>query len=106
MDRTDLFHAHIGGIDALARALLVAAVLIEEGELERLREERYAGWKGELGRSILTGSEPLEVLATRVVSGDIAPHAVSGRQELLENIVNRAAWTVDARERAGATAAR
>jgi xylose isomerase len=106
MDRTDLFHAHIGGIDALARALLVAAALIEDGELERLREERYAGWSGELGRSILTGSEPLEVLASRVLSGDIAPHAVSGRQELLENIVNRAAWTVDARERAGTTAAR
>ena len=44
LDRTDLFHAHIGGIDTLARSLLVAAAMIERGALERLREERYAGW--------------------------------------------------------------
>ena len=49
MDRTDLFHAHIGGIDTLARSLLVAADMIERETLERLREERYAGWDGRLG---------------------------------------------------------
>ena len=55
MARTDLFHGHIGGIDTLARSLLVAAAMIERGELERLRKARYAGWDGPLGQSILDG---------------------------------------------------
>ena len=105
MSRDDLFHAHIGGIDTLARSLLVAAALIEDGALERLRAERYAGWKGELGRAILSGAAPLDTLADRVHVGEIDPSPVSGRQELLENVVNRAIWSVDAAERAEAGAA-
>ncbi len=95
MDRTDLFHAHIGGIDTLARSLLVAAGMVERGTLERLRQERYDGWSDELGRSILAGNLPLEVLATRVFAGDIDPRPVSGRQEQLENIVNQEIWAAD-----------
>jgi len=95
MGRTDLFHAHIGGIDTLARALLVAGGMIERGALERLREERYAGWAGDLGRSILSGEVLLEMLAGRVATGEIDPHPVSGRQELLENIVNQEIWAAD-----------
>ena len=49
MDRTDLFHGHIGGIDTLALSLLVAADMLTDGTLDRLREERYAGWAGPLG---------------------------------------------------------
>jgi len=45
MDRTDLFHGHIGGIDTLARALLVAQALLGDGALERARGERYSGWE-------------------------------------------------------------
>jgi xylose isomerase len=93
--RDDLFHAHIGGIDTLARSLLVAAAMIEDGELERLREKRYAGWTGELGQVIFTGSGALEVLASRVIAGDIDPQPVSGSQELLENVVNRHIWAAD-----------
>jgi xylose isomerase len=93
MARGDLFHAHIGGIDTLARSLLVAAAMIEHGDLERLRSERYAGWDGELGRSIIDGSAPFEVLAGRVETGEIDPRPVSGRQEMLENIVNREIWS-------------
>ncbi len=96
MDRTDLFHAHIGGIDTLARSLLVAATLIESKALEGLREARYAGWSGSLGRSILTGDALLEILTARVVAGEIDPKPVSGRQELLENLVNQGIWAVDA----------
>ena len=92
MDRTDLFHGHIGGIDTLARALLVAAGMIERQTLERLRTERYAGWRGPLGRQILSGDIPLEVLAGRVAAGEIDPRPVSGRQELLENLVNQEIW--------------
>jgi xylose isomerase len=95
MSRTDLFHGHIGGIDTLARALLVAAAMVESGMMERLRTERYAGWTGDLGRSILTGDVLLEVLAGRVLSGEIDPQPVSGRQELLENIVNQQIWAAD-----------
>src|SRR5687767_2657737 len=92
MDRTDLFHGHIGGIDTLARALLVAAALIESETLSRLREERYGGWSDELGRSILSGEASLEGLEERVAAGSIDPQPVSGRQELLENLVNQQVW--------------
>jgi xylose isomerase len=98
VDRTDLVHAHVGGIDTLARALLAAARLIEGGELERLRAARYAGWDGQLGRSILSGDALFEMLAGRVAAGQLDPQPASGRQELLENIVNRAIWAVDAAE--------
>ena len=93
--RNDLFHGHIGGIDTLARSLLVAAAMIEDGTLERLREERYAGWSESLGRSILAGEAPMEVLATGVFAGDIDPRPVSGGQERLENLVNQQIWAVD-----------
>jgi xylose isomerase len=96
LDRTDLFHAHIGGMDTLARALLAAAAMVERGEIERLRTERYAGWSGELGRSILSTGALLELLAGRVATGEIDPTPRSGRQEQLENLVNQAIWEVDA----------
>ena len=92
MAHDDLFHAHIGGIDTLAQSLLAAAGMIESGELERLRAERYAGWTGDLGRSILSGDALLEVLAGRVLAGEIDPKPVSGRQERLENVVNQQIW--------------
>jgi xylose isomerase len=95
MDRTDLFHAHIGGIDTLARGLLVAADLVQAGELQRLREERYGGWSSDLGGSILAGDLSLPELEARVVDGGIEPTAVSGRQERLENLVNQRIWAVD-----------
>ena len=93
--RTDLFHAHVGGIDTLARALLVAADLLEKETLSRPLEERYAGWGGPLGQAILDGDESLESLEAKVASGEIDPRPVSGRQEELENRVNRVIWTVD-----------
>ena len=93
LHRTDLFHAHIGGIDTLAQALLVAADLVERGTLAGIVEARYAGWKGELGAGILDGRLTLADLAAKVESGDIDPQPESGRQELLENIVNQAIWS-------------
>jgi xylose isomerase len=94
--RTDLFHAHIGGIDTLARALLAAADMLEAGTLARMVEARYAGWSGELGSAILGGGVTLADLAAKVEAGEIDPHPVSGRQELLESIVNQSIWAVDA----------
>jgi xylose isomerase len=94
-DRTDLFHAHIGGLDTLAQALVVAAALIEEGELAARKDRRYAGWAGELGTAILGGTLSLADLESRVADGSISPTRASGGQEALENLVNRAIWSAD-----------
>jgi xylose isomerase len=91
--RTDLFHAHIGGIDTLARALLVAAALVERETLSGPLAERYAGWDGPLGRAILDGGASLASLEAKVASGEIDPAPRSGRQEELENAVNQVLWT-------------
>jgi xylose isomerase len=95
LDRSDLFHAHIGGIDTLARALLVAANLVEAGDLERERERRYAGWSEGLGADILGGSASLAELEARVADGAIDPRPRSGGQERLENLVNQKVWAID-----------
>ena len=93
MDRTDLFHGHIGGIDTVARALLVAADMIQSETLSGPLEKRYEGWSADLGSSILAGEETLESLEARVAAGDIDPAPVSGNQEFLENRVNRVIWS-------------
>jgi len=94
MDRVDLFHGHIGAMDTLAQSLLVAAQLIDDGGLEASRTARYAGWDGDLGTSILSGELSLADLEAKVSSGALNPQSVSGGQERLENIVNRAIWSV------------
>ena len=95
VSRTDLFHAHIAGIDTLAQALLAAADMVEHGTLAAPREERYAGWSGQLGTAILSGSVTLADLERRVAAGGIDPRPRSGQQELLEGLVNRRIWAVD-----------
>ena len=95
MARMDLFHGHIGGIDTLARALLVAADMVQQETIARYRAERYRGWTAELGRSILSGEASLEDLERRVAAGEIDPRPVSGGQELLENMVNQRIWAAD-----------
>ncbi len=92
LHRSDLFHGHIGGIDTLARSLLVAADMIEEETLVGPRRERYAAWNGDLGNAITSGAETLRSLEDRVRAGEIDPSPVSGRQEMLENAVNRMIW--------------
>src|SRR5213594_3509922 len=107
VSRTDLFHAHIAGIDTLARALLAAADMVEEGTLATPRKARYAGWSDELGSAILSGAVTLADLEQRVAAGAIDPRPRSGQQELLEGLVNRRIWAVDAsRERETKTARR
>jgi xylose isomerase len=96
--REDLFHAHIGGIDTLARSLLVAAEMIEAGDLQRLRDQRYAGWSGDLGTAIAGGRRSLADLEAAVGEGGIEPRPVSGRQEQLENLVNQRIWSVADRD--------
>ena len=91
-DRVDLFHAHIGGMDAFARGLIAAAKLADDGTLTRMAEQRYSGWEGDLGRAISDGTTTLAELADRVEQGEINPDPVSGKQELYENVVNEALW--------------
>ena len=92
VDRADLFHGHVGGIDVLAQSLLVAARMLEEGSLEAERDRRYAGWEEGLGAHILDGEVSLADLEQRVAAGEIDPSPVSGGQERLENLVNRTIW--------------
>ncbi len=89
IDRADLFHAHIGGMDTMARALLAAAAIVEDGALDRIREERYAGWAGQLGTAILDGTASLTSLHQRALDDGREPTRQSGRQEELENLVAR-----------------
>ena len=86
--RNDLFAAHIGGMDTMARALLAAAAMYESGELETSRDARYAGWDGELGTAILGGGHTLTSLHERAMAAG-EPTSHSGRQEQLENLVAR-----------------
>jgi xylose isomerase len=87
MDPTDLFYGHIGGIDTVARGLLNAAKIIEDGRIDGIRKERYAGWDDGLGRDI--ASLDLAGIADLAESRGLDPKPVSGRQERIENLINR-----------------
>lgn len=89
IDPEDLFHAHVGGMDTCARALLAAARMIEDRKLQAAVDERYADWEDELGRKILRDGASLEGLSEHVLTEGIEPRPRSGRQEALENLVNR-----------------
>ncbi|HEX7487448.1 MAG TPA: xylose isomerase [Anaeromyxobacteraceae bacterium] len=89
IDPADLFHAHVGGIDTCARALLAAERIVNDGQLVQAVRDRYAGWRGPLGQEILDKRVGLEGLAARVLERDRDVEPVSGRQELLENLVGR-----------------
>ena len=85
----DLLMAHVGGMDCCARGLKAAARMLEDGALSGFVEERYAGWSGADAQAILSGRSSLEEIAARVATEDIDPRPKSGRQEYLENVVNR-----------------
>ncbi len=85
IDLEDLFHAHILGIDTLARALLNASELIEKKALSNTLEKRYAGWEGPFGKKVIEAAS-LESVAALGESVD--PKPKSGRQEYLEGILN------------------
>ena len=89
VDPADLYLAHIGGIDTLARALLAAADIAQEGQLARLRQERYQGWGSDLGKRIAAGQFTLASLADHAVAQGLDPVTRSGRQELAESIIAR-----------------
>ncbi len=83
----DLFYAHIGGMDAFARGLEIAHAIIEDGRLDGFVEERYAGWNSGIGAEVLSGKASLAD-CDKFVREHGEPTRKSGRQEMLENLVN------------------
>ena len=84
----DLFYAHIGGMDAFARGLKIAAAIRADGQLEAVVRERYSTWDTGLGAQIEAGKHSLESLSELMLKqGEIHPNS-SGRQEYLENLIN------------------
>jgi xylose isomerase len=89
VDPADLYLAHIGGIDTISRALLAAADIVTEGALQRLKQERYQGWNGELGKRIISGELNLASLADLATEKGLDPAPRSGKQELAESLIAR-----------------
>ena len=87
-DADDLFHAHIGGIDTFARALLTADNILNKSDFKKLRKERYATFDGGKGKEFEDGKLTLEDLRTYAIENG-EPAVKSGKQEYLENIINR-----------------
>ncbi len=83
----DLFHAHIGGMDTFARALKIAANVIEDGVFDSFISERYASFDSGIGASLENGTASLDSLHNHALGID-APVISSGRQEMLENLRN------------------
>ncbi|CAN7379744.1 xylose isomerase [Rhizobium sp. LjRoot30] len=89
LDPDDLLIGHIGGMDCCARGLKAAARMVEDGALSKPLEARYAGWDSPEAQKMLRGEYSLDQIAANVEGADINPEPKSGRQELLENVVNR-----------------
>ncbi|MCD1262953.1 xylose isomerase [Shinella sumterensis] len=89
IDPADLLIGHIGGMDCCARGVKAAAKMIEDKALSAPLADRYAGWQTPEAQKILSGGSSLEALEAYVVNGNVNPQPRSGRQEYLENVVNR-----------------
>jgi xylose isomerase len=87
-DPADLFHAHIGGIDAFARALITADNILQKSDYKKIRTDRYASYDSGKGKEFEEGKLSLEDLRNYAVENG-EPAVISGKQEYLENIVNR-----------------
>jgi len=87
-DHEDLFYAHIGGMDAFARALITADTILQKSDYKKIRTERYASFDSGKGKEFEEGKFSLEELrAYAIENGE--PKVTSGKQEYLENIINR-----------------
>lgn len=87
-DMEDLFHAHIGGMDVIARGLIIADKIIRHGELDNFRKARYASFDSGKGKDFENGKLTLEDLYSIAVNS-AEPAQISGKQEYLENLINR-----------------
>ena len=87
-DPEDLFHAHIGGIDTFARSLIIADAILQGSEYKKIRKDRYASFDGGQGAVFEKGLLSLEDLREYAIANG-EPKTLSGRQEYLENLINR-----------------
>ncbi len=87
IDTEDLFHAHIGGMDAFARGLLIAHKIIEDGVFDQFISDRYKSYSDGFGKAIMSGEVTFQD-AEKWILENGAPLPRSGRQEMLENILN------------------
>ncbi len=87
-DMEDLYHAHIGGMDTFARALIVADAVLQQSDYKAFRQQRYASFDSGNGKAFEEGKLGLEDLRNIAIS-DGEPKTISGRQEYLENLINR-----------------
>jgi xylose isomerase len=83
----DLFHAHIGGMDAFARGLKIAHAIIEDGRLANFKKERYSSYDSGIGSRIESGQATFEECEAHILANG-EPGTKSGRQEMLENLIN------------------
>ena len=86
-DPVDLFYAHIGGMDTFARALKIADQIIQDGRLDELMRLRYASWDSDFGRCIEAGNASMAELEAHALKTNVQSIG-SGRQELIENLLN------------------
>jgi xylose isomerase len=87
-DAADLFHAHIGGMDAFARALITADNILQSSDYKKLRQERYSSYNSGKGKEFEQGKLSLEDLRSYAIEAG-EPETRSGKQEYFENIINR-----------------
>ena len=87
-DPADLFYAHIGGMDTFARALITADNILQKSDYKKIRAERYSSFDSGAGKEFEAGKLSLEQLTTYAVENG-EPQTTSGRQEYLENLINR-----------------
>ncbi len=84
----DLFHAHVGGMDCFARGLKIAAAIRADGQLDKFVADRYSSYDSGIGKQVEDGQADFKSLEQYMLDkGDATPN-VSGRQEMLENLIN------------------
>ncbi len=86
-DLEDIFIAHVSGMDVMARALLIAADILEKSPIPAMVKERYASYDSGMGKDFENGKLTLEqVVDFARKNGE--PKSTSGKQELYESIIN------------------
>lgn len=87
-DPADLFYAHVGGMDLFARALIIAHDILEKSDYKKIRADRYASYDTGKGAEFSAGKLSLEDLRDYAIEKG-EPAVISGRQEFMENLINR-----------------
>ena len=87
--KEDIFYSYIAGMDTFALGLRIAAKLIEDGRVDKFVADRYASWTTGIGKDIIDGKVTMEDLEKYALEkGEVTASLSSGRQEMLESIMN------------------